>query len=59
MVPSGLYRSTATKGENMSMGYVGDDGHARAREALKHFVRDWSETGGETVPRRLGRCSTR
>ena len=45
MVSSGLYRSVVTKGENMSMGYVGDDGHARAREALKHFVRDWSEDG--------------
>ena len=46
LVSSGLYRLATTKGENMSMGYVGDEGQARARETLKDFVRVWSEDGG-------------
>jgi hypothetical protein len=43
LISSGLYRLAATKGQDMNMGYVGDEGHGEAREALKHFVRDWSQ----------------
>lgn len=58
VVTSGIYRLATTKnGENVkditstSVGPVSEGGHvwaedhAKVREALKHFVRDWSEEG--------------
>ena len=46
-----IYRLATAKGEGMSLGsvvedvYVGVEDHAKVREALKHFMRDWSEDG--------------
>lgn len=51
-ISSGIYRlAMAMDGEDASLRlvaddvYVGVEDHAKAREALKHFVRDWSEEG--------------
>jgi hypothetical protein len=68
---SGIYRLATTKaaadvkGENpdASMGsvakgaYVGAEDHAKVMEALKHFVGNWRERGGDL--RRLDWCSVR
>jgi len=58
VVTSGIYRLATTKdGENVKgivgtsvglvaeHGRVGAEDHVKVREALKHFVRDWSEEG--------------
>jgi hypothetical protein len=51
VVSSGIYRLATAKGEDTGMGsvvedvYVEVEDHAKVREALKHFVRDWSEDG--------------
>jgi len=57
LVSTAIYRLAMTKGEaSASCGdtsvhpvaqdaYVGVEDHAKVREALKHFVRDWSDEG--------------
>jgi len=57
VISSGIYRlamvmdGTIANGEDVSLRlvaddvYVGVEDHAKVREALKHFVRDWSEEG--------------
>jgi hypothetical protein len=59
-VSHGIYRLATTKGEDPSLGsvvedvYVGVEDHAKVREALKHFVRDWSEDGRGERPQAFG-----
>ena len=58
LVSTAIYRLATTKGEASANGedtsvhlavardvYVGVEDHAKVREALKHFVRDWSDEG--------------
>jgi len=57
LVSTAIYRLATTKGKTNANGkdtsvhpdfqdaYVGVEDHAKVREALKHFVRDWSEEG--------------
>ena len=63
VISSGIYRlATTTNGADADGGgasprlvadvYVGMEDHAKVREALEHFVRDWSDEG------RRERCQT-
>ena len=64
VVSGGIYTLATTEGETSLRGkdtslgliawdaYVGAEDHAKVKEALKHFVRDWSEEG------RKERCQT-
>ena len=57
LVSTAIHRLAMTKGETRANGkdtsaypvvqdaYVGVEDHAKVREALKHFARDWSEEG--------------
>ena len=67
VVSSAIYRLATTKDEVGASGkdtsdaglvaqdaYVGVEDHAKVREALKHFVRDWSEEGRRERRQALG-----
>ena len=49
----GLTGKDTTVGSAVQGAYVGVEDHAKVREALKHFVRDWSEKGRRARSLRL------
>ena len=65
-VSTAIYRLATTNGQARTNGkdtnvgpvardvYVGVEDHAKVREVMKHFVRDWSEEGGRERSQAFG-----